>query len=63
MVKNFLSNMARNTYENTITSLKAELYDKNQEIKRLKAKDKKERQIIAKIRKLPTNTKKELGIL
>ena len=63
MVKKFLSNMARNTYENTITSLKAELYDKNQEIKRLKAKNEKEKQIIATIRKLPTSKKKELGIL
>lgn len=63
MIEKFLSNKARNTYENIITSLKAELYDKNQEIKRLKAKDKKERQIIAKIRSLPTSQKKELGIL
>ena len=52
-----------NTYENTITSLKAELYDKDQEIKRLKAKHKKERQMIAKIRSLPTAQKEELGII
>ncbi len=63
MIKRFLSNKARNTYENIITSLKAELYDKEQEIKRLKAKNEKEKQIIATIRKLPTAKKQELGIL
>lgn len=63
MIKRFLSNKARNTYENIIISLKAELYDKEQEIKRLKAKNEKEKQIIATIRKLPTAKKQELGIL
>ena len=63
MFRKILTQKERNTYENTITSLKAEIYDLKQEVKRLKNKDKKERQIIAKIRSLPTNKKKELGLL
>lgn len=63
MIFKRISQKKINTYENTITSLKAELYDKNQEIKRLRAKTKKEKQIIAKIKSLPTTKKKELGIL
>lgn len=62
MFKRFLSQKARNTYENTITSLKAEIYDLNQKVERLQTKDKREKQIIAKIKSLPKEKKEELGI-
>lgn len=54
--------MARNTYENEITSLKAEIYDLNEKVERLQAKDKREKQILAKIKILPKEKKEELGL-
>ena len=55
--------MARNTYENTITSLKAEIYDLERKVERLQEKDKAEKQAISKIKSLPKEVKEELGIL
>lgn len=52
-----------NTDEITIMSLKAELYDKNQEIKRLRKQLNSEKKIVNKIKTLPTAKKRELGIL
>ena len=52
-----------NKYEVVIESLKAELYDKEQEIKKLKAEKKQNKEIITKIRNLPTAKKREIGIL
>ena len=63
MLNKFLSRMARNTYENTITSLKAEIYDLERKIERLQEKDKNEKQAISKIKSLPKEKKEELGIL
>ena len=63
MVKKFLSRMARNTYENTITSLKAEIYDLERKVERLQEKDRAEKQAISKIKSLPKEVKEELGIL
>lgn len=62
MVKRILSRMARNTYENTITSLKAEIYDLERKVERLQEKEKAEKQAIAKIKSLPKEVKEELGI-
>lgn len=55
--------MARNTYENTITTLKAEIYDLERKIEKLQTKDKNEKQAIAKIKSLPRDKKEELGII
>ncbi len=63
MFNRFLSRMARNTYENIITSLKAEIYDLERKVERLQEKDKSEKQVIAKIKSLPKEKKEELGIL
>lgn len=63
MFKRFLSRMAVNTYENTITSLKAEIYDLERKVERLQEKDKSEKQAISKIKSLPKEVKEELGIL
>jgi hypothetical protein len=52
-----------NTDELIILTLKAELYDKNEEIRNLKEQLKRERQIVNKIKTLPTAKKRELGIL
>ena len=62
MLKKVLSKMARNTYENTITSLKAEIYDLERQVERFQKKDKKEKQAIAKIKSLPKEVKEELGL-
>ena len=62
MFKSLLSKMTRNTYENTITSLKAEIYDLERQVERLQKKDKREKQVIAKIKSLPKETKEELGL-
>ena len=52
----------KNSYEVTIESLKAELYDKGQEILKLKNQMKKYNQVISKVRALPPAKKKELGL-
>lgn len=53
----------KNRYELIIESLKAEIYDKDKEIERLKEQLKQETQVMNKIKKLPTAKKHELGIL
>jgi len=53
----------KNRYELIIESLKAEIYDKDKEIERLKEQLKQENQVMNKIRKLPTAKKRELGII
>lgn len=52
-----------NTFELEIWQLKSEIYDKEKEIKQLKSQLKREKEIINKIRALPTSKKRELGIL
>ncbi len=61
-IRNFIRRK-RNTKKITIESLKAELYDKNQEIKRLKQQLKVQKEQLEKVRALPTAAKKELGLL
>lgn len=61
--RGILKRLRINRYEVIIESLKAELYDKEQEIKRLKAKERQNKELIAKIRNLPTAKKREIGIL
>lgn len=61
-IKNFIQRK-RNTKEITVEKLKAELYDKNQEIEDLKQQLKVQRKQLAKVRALPTAKKRELGLL
>ena len=62
-MKLFKNKTKENTFELQVWQLKSEIYDKEKEIKQLKNQLKKEKEIINKIRALPTSKKRELGIL
>ena len=62
-MKLFKNKTKENTFELQVWQLKSEIYDKEKEIKQLKSKLKREKEIINKIRALPTSKKRELGIL
>ena len=62
-MKLFKNKSKENTFELQVWQLKSEIYDKEKEIKQLKSQLKREKEIINKIRELPTAKKRELGIL
>lgn len=62
-MKLFKNKTKENTFELQVWQLKSEIYDKEKEIKQLKSQLKREKEIINKIRALPTAKKRELGIL
>ena len=62
-MKLFKNKAKENTFELQVWQLKSEIYDRDKEIKQLKAQLKREKEIINKIRSLPTAKKRELGIL
>lgn len=62
-MKLFKNKTKENTFDLQVWQLKSEIYDKEKEIKQLKSQLKREKEIINKIRALPTAKKRELGIL